>query len=718
MLDVRIRTRVVLGSAAAIAVSLSVGAASYLASRRVARELDGISESQFPAYRALADVHGGFRAANTALANLGLAHATRQVMGSGDCGGCHGDSSVFTEGADAALRRVEGAIRLVDGVPPTDALRRLWPAARAPLAEWVTESRRLEALIAERDRTTGARDASRTAALEAEVWRRWRALHAMVEPISAAIGALDEAVRTEAVGSRDAARAVQQRQIAVQAVALTLGAALLLALGWAIARAVDRAIRALVGETEKLTGAACDGRLSVRGDEAAVPAEFRPVVAGFNATVEAMVTPLRTSARYLAQVARGEIPEPITAEYRGELDEVKGNWNALLAVMVRRAADTQRLLEAAREGRLDVRADPSAYSGANAELIRGLDAILDTIGAPLAEASEVLQRLARRDLTARMCGAYPGAYARMKDALNGTAVAIHDVLSQVAGTATQVSSAAAEIAATSQTVSQGAADQASALEETSASLRSMSDATAASAKSAGTASALAVQARATADDGAAAMHQMTEAMGRIRAAAEATSQIIREVNEIAFQTNLLALNAAVEAARAGAAGRGFAVVADEVRSLALRSKEAAHRTEALIRDAVREADAGAATSREVRARLEGIVAAVGKVSDIVGEIAATTRQQAGGIDEVTRAVATVDRVTHQNASVSEQSSAAAEELSAQSQDLAAMVGAFRFDSAAPPPSPEGGEVRSAPPPCAFEAAPPAGARPRATASPA
>ncbi|HEX7623687.1 MAG TPA: methyl-accepting chemotaxis protein, partial [Anaeromyxobacteraceae bacterium] len=190
---------------------------------------------------------------------------------------------------------------------------------------------------------------------------------------------------------------------------------------------------------------------------------------------------------------------------------------------------------------------------------------------------------------------------------------------------------------------------------------------------------LAAQAKNSAQEGAAAMGQMSAAMGKIRKSAEGTSEIIKDISEIAFQTNLLALNAAVEAARAGEAGRGFAVVAEEVRSLALRAKGAAVKTEDLIKQSVKEAGEGEAFAKQVNAKLTEILRAAQKVSEIVAEMNASAKEQAQGIAQVNRAVADMDKVTQQNAASSEESSSAAEELSSQSEELAAMVGSFRLD---------------------------------------
>jgi len=448
-----------------------------------------------------------------------------------------------------------------------------------------------------------------------------------------------------------------------------------------IARSVARAIRSVVSQSRELSDAVEHGVLSRRGDTSAVAVEFKPIVDGMNTTMEAFARPIQLSNEYLAMMARGELPSPITEAYRGDFGEMKKNWNTLISVMQHCTSEVDALLIAAREGRLSVRARVTGYSGTNASLISGINTLLDSIVAPIDEANSVLERLARRDLRARMAGAYQGELAKLSVSMNTTAQALHDALTQVAEAAEQASTASNQIASSSQTVAQGTSQQASALEETSSSLEAIANATRQSADNAQQANAVAQTARSAATEGLAAMKQMSGAMTKIRTSAEGTSQIIKDINEIAFQTNLLALNAAVEAARAGESGRGFAVVAEEVRSLALRSKEAANRTEALIRQSVQHAGEGNVSAESVSCKLCEIAASVVKVTAIVAEISASAKEQAAGIEQVTRAIADIGNVTQQNAAASEESSSAAQELSGHSELLTAMVGAFRIDKA-------------------------------------
>ncbi|HYD39731.1 MAG TPA: methyl-accepting chemotaxis protein [Anaeromyxobacter sp.] len=303
----------------------------------------------------------------------------------------------------------------------------------------------------------------------------------------------------------------------------------------------------------------------------------------------------------------------------------------------------------------------------------------------IGELGRGLAALADGDLTYRIETPFAAKTEPLRSSFNATAEKLGSVLSAVVMAVDQVSSASSQIASTSQAVASGASQQASTLTETTASLASMSVMTRQSADNAMQANTVAQTARSAAAEGTAAMNDMADTMSRIRASAESTSQIIKDINEIAFQTNLLALNAAVEAARAGEAGRGFAVVAEEVRSLALRSKEAATKTEELIRESVRQAGVGESMSRQVHEKLSTITQGIAKASDIVAEISATAKEQASGIDGVTRAVVDMEKVTQQNAASSEESSSAAEELSSQSQELASLVRSFRLASTAAPP---------------------------------
>jgi methyl-accepting chemotaxis protein len=289
-----------------------------------------------------------------------------------------------------------------------------------------------------------------------------------------------------------------------------------------------------------------------------------------------------------------------------------------------------------------------------------------------------LARLADGDLTARLDTNAAASYVALLNDFNSAADNLHDGMAQVTAAAEQLNGAVGQISSSSQAVAHGASEQASSIEETSASLEQMSAMTKRNAASAGEARALADSTKSASDSGSRAMVQMTDAMGKIRAAAEGTATIIRDINDIAFQTNLLALNAAVEAARAGEAGRGFAVVAEEVRNLALRSKEAAKKTEVLIKDSVALALRGEGICTQVNENLDEIVVSVGKVSSVVAAIATASDEQARGIAQVSAAIAQMDQVTQQNAASSEESASAAEELTGQARELTTLVQRFQL----------------------------------------
>ena len=445
-----------------------------------------------------------------------------------------------------------------------------------------------------------------------------------------------------------------------------------------LGRNIAGILSSLTKESEKLTAAVLDGRIETRGDVESINFEFRPVVQGMNDTMDAFTRPLNLAANYVDRISKGDIPAKITDTYNGDFNNLKNNLNTCIDAVGLLVSDSASLARGAVEGRLKNRADASRHQGDFARVIHGINDTLDAVIKPMEESAGVLAILANRDLRARVKGDYAGDHANMKDSINTMADSLHAAITQVTGTTDQLSAASEQIAASSQTVSQGTTEQASALEETSSTLEEIASMTRQNADNTQQAKALAQATKVAASAGSLSMAQMVESMGKIRAAAEGTAEIIRDINEIAFQTNLLALNAAVEAARAGDAGRGFAVVAEEVRNLALRSKDAAKKTEELIKLSVTLAEEGGTISRAVNGNLAGIVTSVSKVTDIVGEIAVASQEQARGVDQVNKAIQQMGQVVQQSAANSEETSSSAAELSSQAQDLAALVGSFQL----------------------------------------
>jgi len=246
---------------------------------------------------------------------------------------------------------------------------------------------------------------------------------------------------------------------------------------------------------------------------------------------------------------------------------------------------------------------------------------------------------------------------------------ITHVAGRLATESDKANGSAAQVAQASQAMANGATQQASSLEETSSSLHEMASMTSRNSENAQNAKALANQARQTADAGAADMEQMKAAMSAIKGSSVEISKIIKTIDEIAFQTNILALNAAVEAARAGEAGLGFAVVADEVRNLAQRCAGAARETADKISASTEKSEQGVRISEKMAVNLGAIVEKTRQLDERIAEIAQSSHEQSEGINQLNSAVASMDKITQDNAALAQQSAAASEELKAQAEQV-------------------------------------------------
>jgi methyl-accepting chemotaxis protein len=366
----------------------------------------------------------------------------------------------------------------------------------------------------------------------------------------------------------------------------------------------------------------------------------------------------------------------IIATCQASIESLNAAQRNVLAIVT----DSATLNESARAGDLSRRADIARHEGSYADLAIGLNRVMDAVSTPLQEASGTLQRVAGRDLTARMEGTYLGDYLVLQTALNEAVGNLDAALQMVAVAASEVSNAGTEISAGSDALAHGAADQAASLEETTSSLTELAAMARNNAEHTIEASRFVQTARDSTAQGVAEMSQLSIAMERIARSSVETAKIIKTIDEIAFQTNLLALNAAVEAARAGDAGKGFAVVAEEVRSLAIRSADAAKTTAAMIEDSVRHAQEGNQRQGVVQRQLDDIDGQIRQLSGVISEISTTSTQQAQGVEQLTQAAHQMNASTQTVASNAEEAAAAAVELSSQAQSLDELVGSFSLTS--------------------------------------
>lgn len=329
----------------------------------------------------------------------------------------------------------------------------------------------------------------------------------------------------------------------------------------------------------------------------------------------------------------------------------------------------------------------SGWSVGGRHALSGIGFILAAMGAlvlyrsvvvPMRRMRGDVERLSAGDLSGRIQVASCAELADLAHGLQILQINTKLLIVQIKESARVVVRGAREIAEGNSDLSQRTNTQASSLEETAASIEQLASTVKQNAEHAVQATKLADDSAEQVSQGEASMQRAVDTMATIQTSSHRIADIIGVINSIAFQTNILALNAAVEAARAGEEGRGFAVVASEVRSLAQRTTEAAKEIEALVRESVEHIGEGASLVGDA-GRMSGLTReSVQRFATIVHEIAAASREQGQGIDQVNIAMGEIDGATRSNAAAVAQAAGAADNIHHQAEKLNALVDSFRL----------------------------------------
>lgn len=342
----------------------------------------------------------------------------------------------------------------------------------------------------------------------------------------------------------------------------------------------------------------------------------------------------------------------------------------------------ENLNQAANElanGRLDASISYSSKDELG-ELADNLRHMAESLNKYISDISDLLGKMADKDMTVYTNIEYIGDFASIKDAIMGITSSMKGTMQNISEVANAVSDNSAQIAKASQTLAEGAMEQSSAIEELLASVDTVTEQVEKNAENAQLVNDSSYESVQIVENGNEYMHRLLSVMDKISSCAQEISKITQVVDGISEQTNLLSLNASIEAARAGEYGKGFAVVANEISNLANESSKATGDIEKLIEETLKVIKDGSSLTDDTADILVRIVKSSEDTNSSISEITTACKSQAESLEQIQAVLRQISDIVQANSAISEETSASSEELLSQAQAVTGLLDEFILDS--------------------------------------
>ena len=344
----------------------------------------------------------------------------------------------LTKRIEGAWKRADAALNIYEPLPKSKEAAIAWNRFKPAWETWKKDQQKVFNLVTA-ERRTAATDISQGVALVS---------FDKVEELMGEVLAINE---KDSKAATERAEKVASLLKGALIGGIVLSIILVVAIVIRINRDMTHVIVGLKDEVRTIVNGAIGGKLTMRADPEKVNDEFRDIVKGFNDSLAAVIGPLNLVADYLGRISQGETPSVIRDNYNGDFNLIKDNLNAcidaaaqhrnaaqklaagdlsgqiharserdMIAISMNNAVailddlreEIQRLTKALQEGLLSERGRTEQFQGAYAEIMQGVnkmvDAILEAVAEQLKAASEYKERLSKGEISPKSSDIYKG----------------------------------------------------------------------------------------------------------------------------------------------------------------------------------------------------------------------------------------------------------------------------------------------------------------------